>query len=147
MGKEEVILVFRNTCNDLLAPLKGAVVGAVSGAVVGGGTAAVKHRYTTGGWSGAGKAALDGAASGYMGGAISGAITGGPAAIYPAIPAPAPPVATVTIAAVAITAVPITTLPTVEEAKSFTAPAAFLTQFGNLKCPLGSIPQIGLFSQ
>mgnify|MGYP001054971419 CR=1 FL=1 len=57
--------------------LKGAVVGAVSGAVVGGGTAAVKHRYTTGGWSGAGKAALDGAASGYMGGAISGAITGG----------------------------------------------------------------------
>ena len=32
---------------------------------------------TTGSWSGAGKVALDGAASGYMGGAISGAITGG----------------------------------------------------------------------
>lgn len=57
--------------------LKGAVIGAVSGAVVGGGTAAVKHRYTTGSWSDTGKAALEGAASGYMSGAISGAITGG----------------------------------------------------------------------
>ena len=56
---------------------KGAAAGMVSGAVIGGATSAVEHRVSTGSWSGAGEATLNGIADGALAGAIGGAITGG----------------------------------------------------------------------
>ena len=63
----------------LAASLKIAVTSAAIGSVVGAGTNVVKHRISTGSWSGAGKAALsgavDGAADGFMWGGISAGVT------------------------------------------------------------------------
>ena len=63
----------------LAASLKVAVTSAAIGSVVGAGTNVVKHRISTGSWSGAGKAALsgavDGAADGFMWGGISAGVT------------------------------------------------------------------------
>ena len=57
--------------------LNGAIGGAVSGAAIGAGVGVIGQRLQTGSWKGAGKAALNGGADGFMYGAISGAITSG----------------------------------------------------------------------
>ena len=57
----------------LYGSVSGAAIGAASGAVIG----AIGHRIKTGKWKGSGKAALNGAADGYMWGAITGFVSGG----------------------------------------------------------------------
>ena len=58
------------------------LIGVASSTIGGAATSAIKHRVTTGSWKGAGKAALDGAANGFMTGglcALGGSIIGGAA--------------------------------------------------------------------
>ena len=58
------------------------LIGVASSTISGAATSAIKHRVTTGSWKGAGKAALDGAANGFMTGglcALGGSIIGGAA--------------------------------------------------------------------
>ncbi len=56
------------------------LIGVASSTIGGAATNAIKHRVTTGSWKGAGKAALDGAANGFMTGGLSalgGSVIGG----------------------------------------------------------------------
>ena len=56
------------------------LIGVAASTIVGAATSAINHRVTTGSWKGAGKAAIDGAADGFMTGgicALGGSIVGG----------------------------------------------------------------------